>query len=461
MCGGLIVLPSVYPVNNVPVVSVAHAEIKTYVGTGRYIMSDFENQQVAQKRAIDRALRDAQQQSGEYLQTYSRSINGNLSNEEISTITNNIVEVLETNCVPQPFEQDGEAGLMYTATVRVNIDTDGVRAWLRRDTQDRTALVNQNNAAQQAADANDQQVEDLRKRAKNATTDEERAAIQAEYQQADNEFLANQKLKEGLRLYYQGEYNGAIAKYNEAIQLNPNSFGAYNNRGIVYVEKNNHIQAIADYTKAIELKPDFAYAYNNRGASYIKLENYAEAIADLSKAIDMKPEYAEAYNNRGLAYIKIGNYTQAIADLSKAIALNPNFVKAYNNRGFSYGEMGNNNAAISDYTRVIQINPNDAAAYNNRGVAYYNFRNYKQAIADYNKAIELNPQYAEVYTNRGSAYLALQNYSEAIADLNKAIELNPKFAGAYYNRGVYYQEIGADEQAQADFAKARALGYTD
>ena len=44
----------------VSVVSVAHAEIKTYVGTGRYIMSDFENQQVAQKRAIDRALRDAQ-----------------------------------------------------------------------------------------------------------------------------------------------------------------------------------------------------------------------------------------------------------------------------------------------------------------------------------------------------------------------------------------------------------------
>ncbi|MBR1397351.1 MAG: hypothetical protein IJ563_07450, partial [Selenomonadaceae bacterium] len=133
MCGGLIVFPSVYPVNNVPMplVSVADADIKTYTGTGKYIMSDFENQNIAQQRAIERALKDAQRQSGEYLQTYSRSINGNSTDDEIFAITNNIVEVLETNCVPQPFEQDGEAGLMYTATVRVNIDTDGVRAWLR------------------------------------------------------------------------------------------------------------------------------------------------------------------------------------------------------------------------------------------------------------------------------------------------------------------------------------------
>ena len=65
MTGNLMLLPSFCPINinvqmPVSVVSVAHAEIKTYVGTGRYIMSDFENQQVAQKRAIDRALRDAQ-----------------------------------------------------------------------------------------------------------------------------------------------------------------------------------------------------------------------------------------------------------------------------------------------------------------------------------------------------------------------------------------------------------------
>ena len=278
MAGSLTIVPTFCPITNtnllMSTVSIVHAEIKTYTGTGRYIMSDFENQNIAQQRAIDRAIKNAKQQAGVYLQSYSRLINGNLTNDEIFTITNNIVEVLETNCVPQPFEQDGEAGLMYTATVRVNIDTDGVRAWINRDAQDKSTLINQNNAARQTSDANDRQVEDLRKRAQNVTTNAERAEIRAAYQQADNEFLANQKLEEGNQLYYKGDYNGAIAKYNEALTLYPNGGGIYHNRGAAYDALKKYELAIADSTKAIELNPNEASYYYNRGYIYSDLQSY-------------------------------------------------------------------------------------------------------------------------------------------------------------------------------------------
>ena len=265
-------------------------------------MSDFENQNIAQQRAIERALKDAQRQSGEYLQTYSRSINGKLTKDEISTITNNIVEVLEANCVPQSFEQNGESGLMYKATVKVKIDTSGVRAWLKRDEQDRETLISQNKVTQQSDETNDRQVEDLRKRAQAAITDSEREQIRAEYQQLDNYFLANQLLKEGNQLAYQGDYNGAINKYNETLKFKPNFDTAYNNRGNTYHRMKNYTAAIADFNKAIELNPNLAETYNNRGLVYQNMQNYNAAIADYNKAIEINPNYAEAYNNRGVAY---------------------------------------------------------------------------------------------------------------------------------------------------------------
>ena len=249
MCGGLMLMPTICPAGIVnglplPMVSVAQAKVATYTGVGKYITSDFENQQIARQRAIDRAIRNAKDKAGVYLQTYSHSINANLSNDEISAITSNASEVLETECLPVPFEQDGEAGLMYRATVKVNVDDAEVRAWLNRDAQNRTTIVNQNNTVQQAAEANDQQVEDLRKRAQNANTDEERARIRAEYERVDNEFRANQLLEEGNQLYYQGDYNGAIAKYNEALQLNPKYAEAYYNRGNAYYNLKNYTQSM-------------------------------------------------------------------------------------------------------------------------------------------------------------------------------------------------------------------------
>ena len=61
--------------------------------------------------------------------------------------------------------------------------------------------------------------------------------------------------------------------------------------------------AIADYTKAIELNPNYANAYYNRGISKHNLKDYNGAISDYNKAIEIDPNYANAYYNRGFQNI--------------------------------------------------------------------------------------------------------------------------------------------------------------
>ena len=52
-----------------------------------------------------------------------------------------------------------------------------------------------------------------------------------------------------------GQYERAIADFDQAIKLNPKFASAYSNRGFSYEHKGEKKRAMADYRKAIELHP--------------------------------------------------------------------------------------------------------------------------------------------------------------------------------------------------------------
>jgi tetratricopeptide (TPR) repeat protein len=112
--------------------------------------------------------------------------------------------------------------------------------------------------------------------------------------------------------------------------LHPESYGAYNNRGIAYQKKGQHNLAIADFTKAIELYPAFVPAYINRGNAHQEVGEYESSVADLNKAIELDPENSMAYNNRGFTFILMGRYEDAERDIRRSLELSPNNIYALN-----------------------------------------------------------------------------------------------------------------------------------
>ena len=278
-------------------------------------------------------------------------------------------------------------------------------------------------------------------------------------------FIANEKNYEtaavlvfqGLASDNKGEYEEAIEKYNEAIELNSNYAETYNNRGVVKNKLRKYQEAIADYDKTIELNPNYAIAYSNRGNAKNNLGQYQEAIADHDKAIELNPNYADAYNNRGIAKDNLELHPEAIADYDKTIELNPNCAGAYSNRGITKSKLGLHQEAISDFDKAIELDLNNAIVYSNRGAVKGNWGQHQEAIADFDKAIELAPNDAEAYNNRGRAKYELAQHQEAIVDYNKAIEFSPKYADAYHNRGLAKQALERTQEADEDFKMAAKL----
>ena len=369
--------------------AIVGAAVQIFDGTGQYIMSDDLDHEFGKKRAQQRAERDAQKKAGVALKTFSRSINSELADDAVSAVVNNIIQVSDVKIVPVPFEANGEAGIMYKATLKATIDTDGIYAWIKRDDKEKVTIIQQNDSLQAAIQKNDELAESLQEQYKKATTQTERDSIIKQMNDADRDFLANQKYEEGLKLYYERNFNGAIQLYSEALEINPN----------------------------------FAEAYTNRGNAYGKLRQYKPAIQDFNKSIEINPNFDRAYYNRGLVHDELGQTERAIQDYSKAIELNPNYEWAYCNRGVAYYDLGQFERAIEDYTQAIKINSNDELYYNNRGNAYFQLFQYKLAIKDYDKAIELNPKYSTAYRNRGLCHREFGNNKKADADFEKARQL--------------------------------------
>lgn len=399
---------------------VSQAEVRTYEGVGEYIMSDFETPDIAKQRAKARAEQHVAEQAGVYVKSYTRTVNHTLVEDEIVAIANMIIKIVDVQYTTNPTSEAGGT-LQIVARIRATVDSERIDQWLKRDQSKIWELVERNKQLQADKAKLDEELTELRQKLTKVTNVQEKQNLEKKMVSTDSKFLANQKIKEGWRLYNDGKYIEAVAMFSQAVVVDENSSVAYYSRGVAYDSQGNYIQAIEDYTKAIAINPNYEDAYNNRGVTYSRQGNYTQAIADFNKSILLNPKNFEVYYNRGMVYDKQGNYTQAIDDFNKSIMINPNFFGVYNNRGNVHSRQGDYTQAITDYNKAIDINPNDAYVYNNRGVAYVKQGNYSQAILDFNKAIAINPNFAMAYFSRGNVYGEQGNYTQAIADFTKVI----------------------------------------
>ncbi len=145
------------------------------------------------------------------------------------------------------------------------------------------------------------------------------------------------------------------------------------------------------WNHVLQLDPDNYLAYYNRGVLYQDQGKLGEAIEDYSSAVKLDPEYSEAYYNRGVARDSRGDFAGAFADYSEAIQLNQEYVEAYNNRGALRRKQGDLAGAIVDFTRAIQVRPLVPESYVNRGVIRLSQNDLQRAVQDFYRALELAP----------------------------------------------------------------------
>lgn len=402
----------------VSISSPVEAAVETFEGTGEYTISKFETIDVGQQYALQEAQRSVVQQAGVYVRSFSHSRDNVIVQDEVVAIASNVMRIHHTD-----FKNsiDAAGNVKIQAVIRADVDTADVEKGMKRG--DLGIIMEKYMQLQAEYDRQKKEIERLKSSNISASqVDEIKANVK-------NAAEASKLDEEGNRLYYEKRYDEAIAKYNEAIRINPNGSNAYAHRSLAYLEHNTDIpSAMMDAEKAISLDDKNTIAYMNRGRIYLQAGDALHAIMDFSKATTLSPNNAEAYCWLGLAYIHSKNKEKSLEELTRAISVNPGYARAYFLRS---------------------------------GLFYFHFHRYDEALKDINMAISIEPNTPEYYCGRGHVYyrlavkidekaapaaktLALETidlFKLARSDFNHALSLNPNFSCGIFHipTGDFYK----------------------
>src|SRR5581483_1554013 len=172
-------------------------------------------------------------------------------------------------------------------------------------------------------------------------------------------------------------------------------------RRIAWTRRNNHSEARADlagalanYEQALELKPDLFYTLLNAGRVCDKLNEQKKAGDFYAKAVALDAQSPEALNGLGLALAKQGHAAEAHERFEKAIALRRDYSEAINNLGVLFVQQGKVNDAISAFQYGIQVAPNEDILYLNLGRTYVQAGNVERARQVMQQLLDRKPDNA-------------------------------------------------------------------
>ena len=223
-------------------------------------------------------------------------------------------------------------------------------------------------------------------------------------------------------LYNQGRFTLALDEAADLLIRFPNSEILNNIAGAIHAALGRYDQAIRHYDRAIEIAPDYFEAFNNRGNALNDHKRPEDAVASFDRAIALKPDYAEAWMNRGIALRRLKRLEEALASADKAIALDPACAEAYNNRGNILGALGRGRNALADFDAANGLKAGFAEAFVNRGNILRGLKRPEEAIASYDEAIAIAPTHAHAHGNRGGALRGLKRLDEALASYESALK---------------------------------------
>ncbi|MFW9996686.1 MAG: tetratricopeptide repeat protein, partial [Candidatus Odinarchaeota archaeon] len=218
----------------------------------------------------------------------------------------------------------------------------------------------------------------------------------------------------------QGNYSEAVKAYDKAIEIKPDFYEAWNNKGFVILDQGNFLEALKAFDKAIEIKPDFHLAWNNKGTTLDKQGNYSEAVKAYDKAIEIKPDFHVVWNNKGNALLNDGNYPEAVKACSKAIEIKPDFYEAWYTKGSALAKQSNYSEAVKAYDKAIEIKEDYYKAWFSKGGALAEQGKFQEAMRALNQANKLNPWDADVLIFRGLAHFRENRIEEGISDIKRS-----------------------------------------
>jgi tetratricopeptide (TPR) repeat protein len=221
--------------------------------------------------------------------------------------------------------------------------------------------------------------------------------------------------------------------------------------------------AIQKYEQAVQLDPTNHRIIWKLAVAYEKKEDWDKLASTLARAVQVAPQYANYWFKRGYALIKqaeAGNpdaYAQAKEPLTKCIEKDPNYAECYHFLGEANLWTDDVQPAIDNYTKAIEHNPTEAYFYPPLAETFIIFKLYGEAQQILQEGTRLVPPSEKNNPNLYGMYILTFQVAQSkddkatmVASMEKAQELagesHPEIA---FNLGSTYAVMEPPQKEKA------------
>jgi len=251
----------------------------------------------------------------------------------------------------------------------------------------------------------------------------------------------------GVILAKQKNYNGAVAAFRHAFQLDPNDVWSLQNLAQSFKSLGQREEAIREYRHALAVNPRF-------GLAWLGLGQMLEGMGDKTGAEDC---YHKALLARNRVYlvpeltalarfcVNRGWHDAAATNYDVAIKLNPSDAALYIEAGQNLAAGGYHAQAERYYAEAARLAPDLMQAHFLYGLELGGEGKPAEAAVQFREAVRIMPDLPEARMNLGMALANAGNYSEALAQFEKVLEQNPTNALALQYARALRQKLSATQ----------------
>ena len=233
------------------------------------------------------------------------------------------------------------------------------------------------------------------------------------------------------------DYNKAIDKLTQAININNNYYYYYLKRADVFYAQKRYNNAKSDYIIAENIMPGAALLQIAKCYAHLNIQK--EAIAYLKKYLKQKDKVPFAQIKLDSAFITLSQ-TKEWNELLKQKHYKKNDIKL--DRAAYLISMEKNTDAVNILNELLSKYKTNSRAYSLRGDIFFAKKQFKKALKDYTKAIENDRKNILYYKKRALTYTELKKHKNAAADYNQILTYTPNNTNFYFHKA--YAEYKAE-----------------
>lgn len=248
---------------------------------------------------------------------------------------------------------------------------------------------------------------------------------------------------EGDTLLNNQDYEGAIKKYNEAIEISkvkdPESKRVLYKRAICFYSLGDFQKALDDLNVFIPEYPLFPRAKFLRAFVNRELGNKEAQLKDLDDLLEMDPANADVLKFKASIYLEDQQYEEAKAELLKLQKITTD-EEIETQLGFTYYTLNDPDSAYLHFDSALALNGGYAPAYMYMTTLCLDQQAFEMALTYVDLGLRLDPENQQLLFYKGIALAENKRVEEGCRLLAKVFYAGLDQAGDYLKQYCYSPE---------------------